>query len=572
MIGEQEALMGISPGPLVSCIMPTYGRPAFVNEAVAMFLAQDYPARELIVLNDCPGQTYRGDLPRVRVINMLRRYRTLGEKRNAAIEMARGEIIAVWDDDDVHLPWRLSWSVREMRRHGTPFYRPAEFWAYWGESALHNNQSVPGWVNHGTTTFAKSLWQRAGEYPAMDFREDSEFFAQIHKHLGRKFITYPIARDARYYVMRGKSQYQHLSINGGEQPLDTAPGEYEIIPSPIADPVLRQHCERLIGARPAACEMPSVTTRRQPGTEPLLSVCVSLKNRSRVQHEGRELRLFPRCVESLAKAARSLSQDGPVELVVADFHSDDWPLAEWIDDAAGGLQLQVLQVSGDFSRGRGINVAAEHARSECLFLCDADILVTPESLRRGLQSCSRDAALFPIFQHLTAEGEPARLAAMGYGSAFVSRSVFRTAGGVPEFQSWGGEDDLFRDRVARLVRVEREHIEGFYHQWHPERCRHEHYARPRRRDFDELLQDADSSSEPRPWKVFCGEHPHWHGEVHLFSNGRLARPGIGGGAYELVEGQQVILKWDRWPPEALDWDETAQLYRDSTKPFTLREA
>jgi glycosyltransferase involved in cell wall biosynthesis len=39
--------------PLISCIMPTYGRPEFLGEAVAMFLAQDYPEKELVILNRC---------------------------------------------------------------------------------------------------------------------------------------------------------------------------------------------------------------------------------------------------------------------------------------------------------------------------------------------------------------------------------------------------------------------------------------------------------------------------------------------------------------------------------------
>jgi glycosyltransferase involved in cell wall biosynthesis len=96
--------------PLVSCVMPTFGRPAFVHESVAMFLAQDYAAKELILLNDCPGQTYRGQWPGVRIVNVDRRYRTLGEKWNAAIKLAAGELIAVWDEDeDVARKW---WVVR----------------------------------------------------------------------------------------------------------------------------------------------------------------------------------------------------------------------------------------------------------------------------------------------------------------------------------------------------------------------------------------------------------------------------------------------------------------------------
>ena len=42
----------LSPPPFVSCIMPTANRRRFVPAAIAQFLAQDYPARELIVLDD----------------------------------------------------------------------------------------------------------------------------------------------------------------------------------------------------------------------------------------------------------------------------------------------------------------------------------------------------------------------------------------------------------------------------------------------------------------------------------------------------------------------------------------
>ncbi|WP_391564936.1 glycosyltransferase [Allorhodopirellula solitaria] len=79
-----------------------------------MFLAQDYPQKELIILNDCDGQIFRFDHPQVRVVNQSQRYATLGEKRNACIKLAEGEVIAVWDDDDVYLPWRFSDAVSEM--------------------------------------------------------------------------------------------------------------------------------------------------------------------------------------------------------------------------------------------------------------------------------------------------------------------------------------------------------------------------------------------------------------------------------------------------------------------------
>ena len=38
--------------PLVSCVMPTADRRRFVPQAIGYFLAQDYPNRELVIVDD----------------------------------------------------------------------------------------------------------------------------------------------------------------------------------------------------------------------------------------------------------------------------------------------------------------------------------------------------------------------------------------------------------------------------------------------------------------------------------------------------------------------------------------
>ncbi|HEX6463610.1 MAG TPA: glycosyltransferase, partial [Vicinamibacterales bacterium] len=87
--------------PLVTCIMPTCDRRAFVPGAVACFLAQDYPNLELIVVDD-GSDPVRDILPADHRINYVRPPRRLsvGAKRNLACSQARGEIIVHWDDDD----------------------------------------------------------------------------------------------------------------------------------------------------------------------------------------------------------------------------------------------------------------------------------------------------------------------------------------------------------------------------------------------------------------------------------------------------------------------------------------
>ncbi|MEC5129028.1 glycosyltransferase family A protein [Verrucomicrobiales bacterium BCK34] len=220
---------------LISCIMPTYGRPDFVSESVTMFLNQDDPEKELIVFNDCVEQTYSCEHPEVRVFNFDTRFATLGEKRNAAIEVSRGGFLAVWDDDDAYLPWRLSYCREKIREFTTEFYRPADFLAYWGDGPLHNNHSIPGWIGHPLTMFTRDLWESVGGYPAKDLAEDEVFFQKVHQKLCHEFVKYPIAPQDRFMIMRGKSHYKHMSIKGGENPLDTKRGHYEIRRQEIAD-------------------------------------------------------------------------------------------------------------------------------------------------------------------------------------------------------------------------------------------------------------------------------------------------------------------------------------------------
>lgn len=247
-IGQESSSMSL---PLVSCIMPTYGRPDFVAESLAMFLAQDYPAKELIILNDCPGQTLEGDFPNVRIINAPERWPNLGEKRNAAIESAKGEYIAIWDDDDVYFPWRLSLAMQRLQAIQTPIYCPADYWAYWGDTELHENSAQLDWIYHPLVVFRRELWSTIGGYPQQTVGEDTVFFQKALQHLGIEWPRDAIARSDRPMIMRGRSKYAHTSIDGGAQPPDTTPGVIALAPRPIQDPILRNVADSLIHFREA---------------------------------------------------------------------------------------------------------------------------------------------------------------------------------------------------------------------------------------------------------------------------------------------------------------------------------
>jgi glycosyltransferase involved in cell wall biosynthesis len=99
--------------------MVTRDRRQFVAQSIWYFLRQDYEPRELLILDD--GRDAVADLvpqdPRFRYVRLAER-RTLGEARNAGCEIAAGELVAHWDDDDWHAPQRLSAQVQELTGRG----------------------------------------------------------------------------------------------------------------------------------------------------------------------------------------------------------------------------------------------------------------------------------------------------------------------------------------------------------------------------------------------------------------------------------------------------------------------
>jgi glycosyltransferase involved in cell wall biosynthesis len=167
--------------PLVSCIMPTYNRRAFMPQALRYFLGQDYPNRELIIVDD--GTDAIGDLtenlPGVRYFRLPSR-KSIGAKRNLACQHAQGEIIAHWDDDDWYSSDRLRYQVTPILNgkaditgldNAFVLDLPAgEFWTT--NSELHQKLFV-GNVHGGTLVFNKKLLAQGLRYPEVNLAEDA---------------------------------------------------------------------------------------------------------------------------------------------------------------------------------------------------------------------------------------------------------------------------------------------------------------------------------------------------------------------------------------------------------------
>jgi glycosyltransferase involved in cell wall biosynthesis len=217
----------------VSCLCPTYNRAPshlrLVAEAVESFLRQDYPNKELIVLNDTPGQTLHFDHPQVRIVNTPFRCATLGEKRNLLVALATGELICVWDDDDISLPWRLSLSVVLLGE--AEYYNSGVYWWLNGATLEHAHGKGTGYF---TSIYRKSTYEQLGGTPTISLGEDYA----MHEKLRTRRVAQrpPLPLEQWYYIYRWGVSPVHLSgVPGdefyatiGERPI--VEGEFQLAP------------------------------------------------------------------------------------------------------------------------------------------------------------------------------------------------------------------------------------------------------------------------------------------------------------------------------------------------------
>lgn len=114
--------------PFVSVVCPTWNRREFLPYLLYIWQYQDYPAdrRELIILDDSPQSSadlvemMAGPQANVRYVHSEVRL-TLGRKRNLLNEMAQGEYILCFDDDDYYPPDKISHQVTQLQLHGARF-------------------------------------------------------------------------------------------------------------------------------------------------------------------------------------------------------------------------------------------------------------------------------------------------------------------------------------------------------------------------------------------------------------------------------------------------------------------
>ncbi|GAC1625944.1 MAG: hypothetical protein NVS4B9_17440 [Ktedonobacteraceae bacterium] len=211
--------------PLISCIMPTKNRREFVAQALYYFEQQDYPNKELIVVDD--GDDLVVDLvsqhPSARYLAPQYAH-TVGVKRNIACEAAQGDIICHWDDDDWYAPTRLSYQVApllagEADVTGLHFQAVLDIRHMRGWRCVDAPTTLSGvdGMHYGTAIYRKQLWMNRARFRDSVEGDDGSGFVRKLINSGASVQTLPCAGQ-HVYIRHGRNiwKYQPGTSIGSE--------------------------------------------------------------------------------------------------------------------------------------------------------------------------------------------------------------------------------------------------------------------------------------------------------------------------------------------------------------------
>lgn len=209
--------------PLITCVCVTKNRPNLLQRSIECYLRQTYPNKKLVVVSQGDEKNNNFTLKYLKEINrpdilfveapsML----TLGAMRNVSIELATGEIICQWDDDDVYHPERLitqykalisdSRNVASLYSDFLKYFSNSQelYWCDWSKESEYSHRFLCGSIMFYKSLF--HMWENF--YPERGSQSGREEDLHVLEKLISKGSIAPVAAGYQYiYVYHGINTY-----------------------------------------------------------------------------------------------------------------------------------------------------------------------------------------------------------------------------------------------------------------------------------------------------------------------------------------------------------------------------
>jgi glycosyltransferase involved in cell wall biosynthesis len=190
--------------------MVTGKRPELPRRAIACYLAQTYPNKELVIVDhgdnglaELVAELKQPDIMHIRVPDQ--EGLTIGDLRNMTMAAARGEYVAQWDDDDWHAERRLEVQHERLRGAAACFL--------WRLTLAWPKRNLFG-ISH------KRIWEASmmvkadvlPEYPSVRLSEDE---IVVRKMIEAKVRIRLIEQPELYtYVVHGNNSWGESHFEG----------------------------------------------------------------------------------------------------------------------------------------------------------------------------------------------------------------------------------------------------------------------------------------------------------------------------------------------------------------------
>lgn len=437
MLDTENRGPSMSGGPLVSCVMPTRDRRAFVPRAIEYFQRQDYLNRELVILDD--GTDPVSDLvpadPRIRYVRLSGSW-TLGTKRNACVEESRGDLIMHWDDDDWMAPHRITYQVDALNREAAEACGVRQMLFYELENGQVWLYEYPAgqkrWLAGGSLLYTRDFWRRS-PFPSVQVGSDTRFVWSQHRRLDRAITlsdynfyvamihpgnTSPKALRTSYWsrwngdiaaIMREDLPFYSSSSATPRERGDAAlhpaspaelretgatvseqqPSAQSLDPLGTGPSIARELASYLPATIPGRDYLPTAptTAKEVPGMRksPAFSIIM-------VVHNGLEMARL-----AILKTLRHSTQHN-AELVIVDSGSDDG-IEQWLPLLAARGDIRLIRCNSNIGHGPGIEMARKETSAPYVVTLDSDAFPLSDDWLPCLRGLLSDSVLVAGIKH-----------------------------------------------------------------------------------------------------------------------------------------------------------------------------
>ncbi len=359
--------------PLISIIMPVYNPPLnLLREAVDSVKAQLYPNWQLCLADDASTdpevsaylKSLSSEDKRIEVI-----FRTenghISRASNSALEIAKGDYVALMDNDDLIPENALYWVARTIIENPSAglIYsdedkidtqgqrRSPYFKSDWNEYLFRSQNMI---CHLGV--YRRDLVNEVGQFRVgFEGAQDYDLALRCVEKLSRDQIIH-IPRVLYHWRMHSGS----TAMAGDEKPYAALAGVK----------ALDEHLQRKgdIGSTELLPMGMYRVHYQLPEVQPMVSLIIPTRNA-----HG----LVKQCIDSI----RSLTTYGNYEIILIDNGSDDPESLEYFEEIKQLPNIKVMRDDGPFNYSALNNKAVKEARGELIGLINNDIeVITPEWL------------------------------------------------------------------------------------------------------------------------------------------------------------------------------------------------